>query len=108
LKSEIREKITKEYYPIDFTIDEIRFSYQFNETCQETVPQAMACFFESESFEDAIRGAISIGGDSDTIAAITGAVAEAHYGVPEDLRMEALSYLDRDLRAIYDEWVDYL
>jgi len=46
LKSEIREKITKEYYPIDFTIDEIRFSYQFNETCQKTVPQAMACFFE--------------------------------------------------------------
>ena len=101
LKSELREKITRDYYPIDFTIDEIRSTYQFNETCQETVPQAMACFFESESFEDAIRTAISLGGDSDTIAAITGAIAEAHYGIPDPIRIKALSYLDADLRAIY-------
>jgi len=79
---EIKKYISK-YYTIDFTIDKIRPVYKFNETCQETVPQAMQAFFESTSFEDAIRNAISIGGDSDTLAAITGAVAEAYYGIPE-------------------------
>lgn len=67
---EIRDYIDKNYYPMDFTLDEIRDSYQFNETCQETVPQALEAFFESTGFEDAIRNAISIGGDSDTLAAI--------------------------------------
>jgi type I restriction enzyme M protein len=101
---EIREQIAREYYPIDFTIDSIRPVYRFNETCQETVPQAIECFLESVSFEDAIRIAISLGGDSDTIGAITGAIAEAYYGVPEDIREKALAYLDAELRAIYDEW----
>lgn len=107
LKSEMRERITAEYYPLDFRIDDIRSTYKFNETCQETVPQALACFFEATSFEDAIRTAISLGGDSDTIGAITGAVAEAYYGVPEDIKENALGYLDDELRAIYDEWVGF-
>ena len=107
LKSEIRRKITSDYYPIDFKIDEIRAAYQFDETCQETVPQAIECFFESESFEDAVRTAISLGGDSDTIAAITGAIAEAYYGVPDDIRNQALTYLDDRLRSIFDEWEDF-
>ena len=63
-------------------------------SCQGSVPQALEAFFESISFEDAIRNAISIGGDSDTIAAITGGIAEAFYGVPEEIRDMALSYLD--------------
>ena len=63
-------------------MDGIRDTYKFNETCQETVPQAIMAFLESTSFEDAIRNAISIGGDSDTIAAITGGIAEAYYGIP--------------------------
>ena len=96
---EIKEYISK-YYTIDFTIDEIRPVYKFNETCQETVPQAMQAFFESTSFEDAIRNAISIGGDSDTLAAITGAVAEAYYGIDEDMKDTALSYLDERLLNI--------
>ncbi len=96
---EIKEYISK-YYTIDFTIDEIRQVYKFNETCQETVPQAMQAFFESTSFEDAIRNAISIGGDSDTLAAITGAVAEAYYGINEDMKDIALSYLDERLLNI--------
>lgn len=108
LKSEIKQQITRDYYPIEFTIDEIRPSYRFNETCQETVPQAMACFFESESFEDAIRTAISLGGDSDTIAAITGAIAEAYYGVPINIRYMALTYLDAELRTIFDDWVAFI
>ncbi len=106
-KTEIKERIERDYYSLDFKIDEIRSIYQFNETCQETVPQAIQCFLESTSFEDAIRTAISLGGDSDTIGAITGAIAEAYYGVPEDMEDKALSYLDEDLRAIYDEWVDF-
>ncbi len=106
-KSQIRDKIVQDYYPLDFTIDEIRPTYQFNEICQETVPQAITAFLESESFEDAIRTAISLGGDSDTIAAITGSIAEAYYGVPEDISRKALSYLDQELRSVYDEWVEF-
>ena len=93
-KEEIREHIVQHYYPLGFTLDEIRPSYTFDVTCQGSVPQALEAFFESESFEDAIRNAISIGGDSDTIAAITGGVAEAYYGVPEEIRDMALAYLD--------------
>lgn len=104
LKEEIKNAIESDYYQLDFTIDEIRDSYQFNETCRETVPQAIQCFLESVSFEDAIRIAISLGGDSDTIAAITGAIAEAYYGVPEIIRQQALRYLDDELLSIYSEW----
>jgi type I restriction enzyme M protein len=107
-KSEIREKISGDYYPLDFKIDDLRKTYNFNETCQETVPQAIECFLESQSFEDAIRTAISLGGDSDTIAAITGPIAEAYYGVAENIRAHALVYLDEDLRAIYDEWEHFV
>lgn len=97
---EIQDYITRNYYTIDFTLDSIRESYQFNETCQDTVPQALEAFFESTDFEDAIRNAISIGGDSDTLAAITGAVAEAYYGVPAGIRKLALTFLDKRLLKI--------
>lgn len=101
---EIKDYITSHYYPIDFTLDEIRETYEFNETCQETVPQAFEAFFESISFEDAIRNAISIGGDSDTLAAICGSVAEAYYGIPDDIREDALSFLDDRLFKIVKEF----
>ena len=104
LKSEIRQRIARDYYPLEFTIDEIRPTYRYHASCQETVPQAIEAFLESDSFEDAIRTAISLGGDSDTLAAITGSIAEAYYGVPADLKEAALGYLDDELRAIYDEW----
>lgn len=104
-KEQIRKYIEDHYYALDFSIDEIRETYQFNETCQDTVPQAIQAFLESESFEDAIRKAISIGGDSDTVAAITGGIAEAYYGVSEELRDEALSYLDSDLLEIIRKWI---
>lgn len=107
-KNEIRQRIIRDYYPLDFKIDDIRATYRFNETCQETVPQAIECFLEATSFEDAIRTAISLGGDSDTIAAITGAIAEAYYGVPDDIKEKALAYLDEELRAIYDEWTAFI
>lgn len=107
-KDEIREKIQRNYYSLDFTLDGIRDSYQFNKTCQETVPQAIQAFLESISFEDAIRNAISIGGDSDTLAAITGGIAEVYYGVPEQLKEKALSYLDDELRSMYDDWCEFM
>lgn len=92
---DIQDYITKHYYKINFTLNGIRGTYQFNETCQETVPQALEAFFESNSFEDAIRNAISIGGDSDTLAAITGGIAEAYYGIPDEIRKNALTFLDQ-------------
>ncbi|MEG1756181.1 MAG: ADP-ribosylglycohydrolase family protein [Clostridia bacterium] len=97
---EIKRYICENYYTIDFTLDEIRETYMFNETCMNTVPQALEAFFESTGFEDAIRNAVSIGGDSDTIAAITGGVAEAFYGIPQGFGMSALAYLDEDLIRI--------
>lgn len=93
-KEEIRQYILENYYKIDFTIDSIRSTYVYDVSCQGSVPQAMQAFFESESFEDCIRNAISIGGDSDTIAAIAGSIAEAYYGVDEKIKATALSFLD--------------
>ena len=99
-KDWIRTNFEK-YYTIDFTLDEIRDSYKFDETCQGSVPQAFEAFYESVNFEDAIRNAISIGGDSDTIAAITGSIAEAFYGVPEWMVRDAMAYLDDMLNMTY-------
>lgn len=98
--AEIRRCITEQYYPLDFTIDGIRDTYTFDVTCQGSVPQAMEAFFESADFEDAIRIAISVGGDSDTIAAITGSIAEAFYGVPAHIRDAACAHLDGKLLSI--------
>lgn len=78
-KAEIKEYIEKNFYPLSESVDNIRQNYTFNETCQGTVPQAITAFLESESFEDAIRNAVSIGGDTDTVAAITGSVAWPFY-----------------------------
>lgn len=107
-KEDIRKVINDNFYKLNFTLDEIRDSYQFNETCQGSVPQAIIAFLEGDSFEDAIRNAISIGGDSDTIACITGAISEAYFGVPEDIKNKALSYLDKELLNIYQEWVELI
>ena len=97
---EIRDVITRDYYPLGFTLDDIRPTYRFDVSCQGSVPQAFEAFFESTDFEDAIRNAISIGGDSDTIAAICGGIAEAYYGIPSSLRKHALTFLDKDLLQI--------
>lgn len=101
---EIQDYIVKNYYPIKFTLNEIRDNYSFHVTCQDSVPQALEAFFESTNFEDAIRNAISIGGDSDTIAAITGSIAEAYYGVPTNIRKHAITFLDERLLTILLEF----
>lgn len=100
------KKYASTFYKIDFTLDEIRDKYGFYETCQESVPHAFEAFFESTSFEDAIRNAISIGGDSDTIAAIAGSIAEAYYGVNEEMKETALSYLDDYLLEIAENFIE--
>lgn len=76
-------------YNLNRTLDEIRPGYQFDESCQGTVPQAIIAFLESTDFKDAIRNAISLGGDSDTLTAITGSIAEAAYGVPQWIQDQA-------------------
>ena len=107
-KSEIKNRLIKEYYPEleNMTLDGIRPLYCVDDhgewvTCQGSIPQALTAFFESTDFEDAIRGAISIGGDADTIACMCGAVAEAYYGVSRDMEEKALSYLSDDLLQAY-------
>ncbi|CCY24401.1 type I restriction-modification system methyltransferase subunit [Brachyspira sp. CAG:484] len=101
---EIKNYFIENYYPLDFMLDDIRETYQFNTSCQGTIPQALAAFFESTDFEDAIRNAISIGGDSDTIAAITGSVAGAYYGVSTTIREQACKFLDEYLLKILLEF----
>ena len=91
------------YYTIDFTLDEIRPTYKFEVSCMKSVPQAFESFFESNSFEDTIRNAVSIGGDSDTIACIAGGIAEAYYGVPDWMKEKALSYFNKN----YQDFINY-
>ena len=100
----VRRHIEANYYRLDFTLDEIRPGYRFDVSCQGSVPQAIEAFLESCSFEDAVRSAISLGGDSDTIAAIAGSVAEAFYGIPQEMREKALSFLDRELCDVVQEF----
>ena len=86
----IREVVTAEYgYDLTQTVDDIRPDYAFDMTCQGTVPQALTCALESDSYEDAVRNAVSIGGDSDTLGSIAGAIAEALHGIPDYIKEEA-------------------
>ncbi len=86
----IRDGIATEYgYDLTQTVDEIRPDYVFDMTCQGAVPQAVTCALESENYEDAVRNAISLGGDSDTLGAIAGAIAEALHGIPLDIKEQA-------------------
>ena len=102
-KESIRAFLSQ-YYELDFTLDDIREDYAFDETCQGSVPEALTAFLEGESFEDVIRTAVSVGGDSDTIAAIAGSIAEAYYGIPNDLAETALSYLEFPLLTVVKDF----
>ncbi|MFQ7688109.1 MAG: ADP-ribosylglycohydrolase family protein [Anaerobutyricum soehngenii] len=97
-KEEIKEYIEREFhYNLDRTLDEIRPGYHMDETCQRTVPEAIIAFLESKDFEDAIRNAVSLGGDTDTLGAITGSIAEAFYGISAVLIAECRSRIDEGL-----------
>ena len=92
-KDQLKKYIADNYYKLDFNLDELRNNYIFTSKAIDSVPQAIYCFLESNDFEDSIRKAISIGGDTDTIACITGSLSEAYYGVPDDLIENTLPYL---------------
>ena len=89
-------------YDVHFTCDEIRKTYSFDETCEGTIPEALAAFFDGTDFEDTIRLGVSLGGDTDTLCAITGAVSEAFFGVPEEFEKKAMSYLEDDMVKVYE------
>lgn len=109
LKFEIKKLIESDFgYDLSLTLDEIRPTYRFNESCRDTVPQAITAFLESSDFEDAIRNAISIGGDSDTLAAITGSIAEAAYGIPEWIKDKTWTYLDEPIRDVCRRWHKFM
>ncbi len=104
-KEEIRQYIVDEFgYDLSRTCDEIRPGYYHVEDCQRTVPEAITAFLEGESFEDVIRNAISLGGDTDTLGAIAGAMAEALYGVPDELKEKANKYLTEEILSVIDEF----
>ena len=100
-KEVIKEYIQTHFgYDLSRTCDEIRPNYYHVESCQETVPEAITAFLEGNSFEDVIRTAVSLGGDCDTLTCIAGSIAEAFFGVPEDLKEECMSRIPHDLRDI--------
>lgn len=96
-KEEIKKYIVNNYYDLNYDYEKLKKEYTFKALCQTTVPEALYCFLISNSFEDTIRTGISIGGDSDTLCAIAGAVAEAYYGVDENMKEISLTYLDQHL-----------
>jgi len=106
-KATIRNTLEQKYYALDFTLDAIRPAYRFDVSCQGSVPQALCAFLESSDYESALRNAVSLGGDSDTLAAMAGCVAEAAYGMPEYLRNEALTRLPQELQTVVREFELY-
>ncbi len=104
-KNEIKAYIEENYYPLDFTLDEIRPSYSFDVTCQGSVPQAIQCFMEAVDYEDAIRNAVSLGGDGDTQAAMAGAIAEAFFGIPEELKQRAFELMDNSTKGYFEKYI---
>ena len=85
-------------------MDEIRPKYHHVEDCMHTMPEAFTCFLESESYEDCIRNVMSIGGDTDTLGAIAGAVAEAFWGVPDEIVSQALDFIPDDVEAVVERF----
>lgn len=104
-KEDIRFAIEEEFkYNLAFTCDSIRDTYQWGSTCQDTVPQAIVAFLDGVDFEDCIRNAISIGGDSDTLACITGSIAEAYFGIPKEIYDKGMEYLNPHFKNVVQEF----
>ena len=108
-KAEIKAYIEENFhYDLSRTCDEIRPNYYHVESCQETVPEAITAFLEGESFEDVIRTAVSLGGDCDTLTCIADSMAEAFYGVPEELKAECWKRLPEDLQEVLQRFDEVL
>ena len=102
----IRQRIAEHHgYDMARSVASIRPTYSFDVTCQGSVPEALICALEADDFEDALRNAVSIGGDSDTIAAIAGSVAEARFGIPDDLWQVARSFLTDEMESVIERFV---
>lgn len=104
-KEEIRMAVMFRFgYDLRFTCSEIRDTYGWGATCQDTVPQAIVAFLDGEDFEDCVRNAISLGGDSDTLGCITGSIAEAYFGIPENIYRKGMEYLPSSFRHVVKEF----
>ena len=107
-KERIREEISKRFeYDLSRTVDEIRPEYKFEVSCAKSVPESIICFLDSDSFEDAIRNAISLGGDADTMGAIAGSIAEAYYGIPKEIEEKIYKYLPYEFIEILEKLKKY-
>lgn len=109
-KQEIKEYVEKKFgYDLSRKLDDIRPNYRYDASCQGSVPEAIIAFLESENFEDAIRKAVSLGGDSDTIACVTGGIAEAFYkGVPSDIIKKVRALLTPELLEVIDKFYEHI
>ena len=107
-KKQIKKYIEDSFgYDLDRTLAEIRPTYQFYAICQKSVPEAIIAFLEGEDYEDTIRKAITLGGDSDTIACMAGGIAEAFFGMPDYYKAEALKRLDQPMRQIVTDFREF-
>lgn len=108
-KDEIKRYVQGAFgYELSVPLDDIRTRYFYNAICQETVPQAIRCFLEAEDFEQAVRLAVSLGGDSDTLACIAGSIAGAFFGVPRSIERRAMTFLDDHLRGVVREFNEFI
>ncbi len=108
-KKEIKQYVEQEFqYDLSRTLDEIRPLYHHVESCQQTVPEAIISFLEAENFEDAVRNAVSLGGDADTLAAIAGSIAEAYFGIPAYLKAECKNRIDAEMLRVLDAFNETL
>lgn len=104
-KEQIRDYIEKEYeYDLSRTCDDIRPNYEFDVSCQGSVPEAIIAFLDASNFEEAVRNAVSLGGDADTQAAIAGSIAEAYYGIPQRLVNKANEYIPGEMKAVLNKF----
>ena len=105
-KVELIEYITRYYFKLDYDLEDLRHNYIFTSKAIDSVPQAIFCFLKSYSFESAIRIALSIGGDTDTIACITGSIAEAYYGIPNEIIGDVNKYIPDYMKNILSKYCD--
>lgn len=105
-KEDIRAFIQQYFYPLQQTLDDIRPTYAFTSDTAHSVPEAIEAFLESTSFIDAIANAVSLGGDTDTQAAMAGAIAEAYYGIPAEVQTKALAYIPQGMQQVIQRFYD--
>ncbi len=104
-KDEIRDYVVREFgYNISETLDEMRLRHEHLESCMDSLPKALRSFLDGDSYEDVVRNAVSLGGDTDTLAAIAGAMAEAYYGIPADLIAECKARVTKNMVKVLDRF----